>query len=80
MNNQQDKIKLRKKRNNNAFGIWKEKVKLLLLFLKMVFQIENAKLKDSLVREGEKVAFHFMHCLSLVVVVLGYYLLADITK
>jgi hypothetical protein len=46
----------------------------------MVFQIEKAKLKDSLVREGEKVAFHFMHCLSLVVVVLGYYLLADITK
>jgi hypothetical protein len=47
---------------------------------KMVFQIEKAKLKDSLVREGEKVAFHFMHCTNLVVVLLGYYLLTDITK
>jgi hypothetical protein len=42
---------------------------------KKVFQIEKEKLKDSPVREGEKVAFHLMHCLSLEVV-----LLTDITK
>jgi len=52
MNNLQDKIKLRKKKEKEIimhleFGRRKLKT---IFFFKMVFQIEKTKLKDSLVR------------------------------
>ncbi len=49
----------------------------------MVFQIEKTKLKDSLACQGKVKKLPFILCTAfslVVVVLLGYYLLTDITK